>query len=110
MQVPDSKRCPDCSTLLPAASFSRDKTHLDGLSTWCRKCLSVRNISYRRQRAASLPPVLPAVKRCSGPCGRVLPLAAFVRQAAREDRHYYMCKQCHSVIRRRQDTRVVDSE
>ncbi len=97
MQGPDSKWCPNCSTLLPAASFHRCVTHLDGLSTWCSKCKSLRESESRTRRAESPPPVLPALKRCSGPCGRVLPLAAFGRNLSAADRHKVVCRQCRSL-------------
>ncbi len=73
MQVPDSKSCPDCSTLLPAASFYRNDTHLDGFSTWCSKCETRRKIEFRTRLAKSLPAVLPAVKRCGGPARGCFP-------------------------------------
>ncbi len=107
--MPDSKWCPDCSHLQPADRFYRSGTSLDGLSTYCRKCERVRDTERARQRAASPPPVLPAVKRCGGPCGRVLPLAAFPKQASGADRHFHLCHQCAALRHRQQSTGAVDS-
>ncbi len=108
--MPDSKSCPDCSTLLPAASFYRNDTHLDGLGTRCNKCERLRQTESRTRRAESLPPVLPAVKRCGGRCGRVLPLAAFVRDLSAADRRYNTCRQCASMQKRQQSARANSCE
>ncbi len=103
VQVPDSKWCPDCSTLLPAATFYRNGNHLDGLNTWCIKCQKLRRTERQQRRAESLLPVLPAVKRCSGPCGRVLPLAAFNKNPTSPDRRCVICRQCQSLRYRQQN-------
>ena len=94
LQVPESKWCPDCSALLPADSFCGCSTTRDGLLTYCSKCAYVRNLEHRRQRAASPPGALPAEKRCAGPCGRVLPLAAFAKDGGSADRHCRSCRVC----------------
>ena len=94
------KRCPDCSTLLPAHDFYRMITARDGLSPCCKKCDIVRKQEQKRRRAASAPPVLPAGKRCRGPCGRVLPLAAFNECGASADKHFHTCRQCASIRER----------
>ncbi len=97
LQVPDSKCCPGCGTWLPADSFYHCASNLDGLTSQCIECHQFHVRKHGRRRAACPAPVLPAAKRCGGPCGRVLPLAAFTKQPASADRHSYMRKQCYSM-------------
>ena len=96
LQVPEHEWCHDCSTLLPAHGFYCHHAAPDGLTRCCRKCETVQARERSRQRAASPPPVLPAEKRGAGPCGRVLPLAAFYERRASADKHYSVCRQCAS--------------
>ena len=110
LQVPDSKWCPGCSTLLPADSFWRRSSTISGLSLRCIKCAGVREAKARRQRAASPPQVLPAVKRCGGSCGRVLPLAAFNKDARTADRHCGRCRRCTIMLDRQQAVHPASSD
>ena len=43
------KRCPDCRAVLPATAFVRNKSHRDGVGSYCRPCQNIR-VSASRQR------------------------------------------------------------
>jgi hypothetical protein len=49
MDLPASKRCARCSTTKASADFYRNDSQADGLSTYCRTCMSaVTRESYHR--------------------------------------------------------------
>lgn len=41
------KHCPDCDRTLPLTEFTSNKRAKDGLSVYCRGCMSARNKAYR---------------------------------------------------------------
>lgn len=102
LQVPDSKSCSGCGILLPADSFYRCASNIDGLTSRCIECQKFCATENKRQRSAFPAPMLPAAKRCGGPCGRLLLLANFANQRSSADRHFSECKQCRAMRYRQQ--------
>jgi hypothetical protein len=97
--------CRDCSRHLPASAFSSNVRRPNGLSFYCRECLSARQrAGYEaRRKAAGAEPRptgqrekhAPGFKRCPR-CTAVLPLDAFGRNRSSRDGYTTYCRLCHN--------------
>ncbi len=67
-QPPAEKKCTSCKLLLPAASFSPDKTNATGLYSRCRECASRAGLANMAVTAAvpDPPAAQPPTKYCPG--------------------------------------------
>jgi len=50
----EHKSCADCGSLVPLANYSHDKSHADGLYSYCKACDAKRAAErYARKRGAA---------------------------------------------------------
>jgi len=89
------KECSICHVLKPVASFTRDKTSLDGLSSKCTTCAGVVNEEYVQVWSRNRNEKGEMVKQLQcNDCGRTLPISNFTRTKNRKKGYLYICKDC----------------
>ncbi len=105
------KRCPDCGFNKAQEEFGSNRTHRDGLASYCRVCFRARsNAAYRRKRARQGTPVRERVavpeghKHCSA-CRQIKPLEGFSLAPYQRDGRNSHCKTC--ISSRQRDARFL---
>lgn len=106
-----SKVCKDCGEEKPASEFSRNKSHKDGLQSYCKPCeaarsaeyrathkeeIAARNAEYRKARnKAYADVVVPETKVCRD-CGEEKPASEFYANKENKDGLGPYCKPCNA--------------
>src|SRR3954467_7249678 len=109
-----TKFCRDCGEHRPVSEFSRNARSRDGLAFYCRKHLAERSLRSREARRSKprikrRPPeglVVPDGHKWCPDCGRMVPLADFVRTVASVTGYGSYCKPCHNVRSRKAREKV----
>lgn len=47
-QTMQAKRCSHCERSLPNAAFNKDRSHADGMASWCRECIHAAKRDHYR--------------------------------------------------------------
>jgi 5-methylcytosine-specific restriction endonuclease McrA len=79
------KRCPKCAQFKPLEMFGKHKGKKDGLTAWCKECLS--------KPKTAIAGVQPSEKRCKK-CGETKPIGMFYTYKYVRDGTQAQCKQC----------------
>ena len=49
---PDYKQCSDCGRIKPISDFGKDKTKKDGHRSYCKECLNIRSVRYKKAKTS----------------------------------------------------------
>jgi hypothetical protein len=90
-----------CGALLPLEAYHRDRSRPDGRTSRCAGC---RNAAARKPGGLgpiTRVPLGATAKRCTGPCGRLLPLGRFDRAPHGQGGRTARCRDCLAAAWRR---------
>lgn len=108
--IPGTKWCPECDQYKALTAFFTDRRAGDGKTSYCKPCMTRRNVESKARRARGerierrrprrTLHDLAMEKRCPE-CGEVKPLDAFaINRTQRRDLGSY-CLPCHNVVVRK---------
>ncbi len=49
-ELPEKKRCANCTKEVPGSDFAANQTSADGLAYWCKSCYRQKSVAYKRER------------------------------------------------------------
>jgi len=91
---PERKVCPCCKKMKTKEEYCLTRSRTDGLSTYCKECLAVKNTEAYRKR----PEKEPTVKHRVCPyCGIDKPASEFYRELKGKDGLSYECRTCRTI-------------
>lgn len=93
--VATEKICSKCRTLRPAGSFTRENGSKDGLSGWCKSCVSESYQKRSERNARERAGFIPEEKRCNR-CCTTKPCSEFSKFNGSKDGLNGWCKECAS--------------
>lgn len=102
----ETKTCIDCSKEKYLAEFGKDISKKDGLASYCKICISIRNKARRGNKYKDLEIELynKGLKKCTGKygCRKIKPLSSFGANTNNKlHGRTYMCAECYYIYKKR---------
>lgn len=87
------KKCLNCKSEKSTEDFHKRSRNLDGLETWCKSCVSIRNKKEYEVKSKRTKYEIPLTKICGG-CNFEKGIDEFNKDKAKLDGHVDRCKLC----------------
>ena len=94
--IPEFKTCPGCAITKPSSEFTKAKGRGDGLSIYCKDCLSKRDKANNAKNQARETIITPDFKTCPG-CKKEKPGFEFGKSNGKPDGLQICCKECAAI-------------